>query len=112
MEIAGTDIPQGLDADAMDAGERVDSPDERLRALLVDAVRTHPFLSMIAASGVGVTLGGLVFSRLGRLVFLAAAGYAATELWRREGMLDTKEILASLTRSEPGPEREPEPKHS
>jgi hypothetical protein len=112
MEIDGTGIPEGLDANATDAGEMADSPEERLRALLVDAVRTHPFLSMIAASGVGVTLGGLVFSRLGRLVFLAAAGYAATELWRREGMLDTKEILANLTRSEREPAHEPEPKRS
>jgi hypothetical protein len=97
MEIDATEIPEAT-PEATDKDGPSDSPEARLRAQVVDAVRAHPFLAVLAASGVGVTLGGLVFSRLGRLVFLAAAGYVATELWRREGMADTREILADLTR--------------
>jgi hypothetical protein len=69
------------------------------RERFIEAVRSRPLLAVLAASGVGATLGGLVFSRLGRFVFLAAAGYVAGELWRREGVIDTREILTRLTRT-------------
>jgi hypothetical protein len=90
--------------DAIFEGERrrldpvVESTDD-FYARFVEAVRERPLLAVLAASGVGATLGGLVFSRVGRFVFLAAAGYVASELWRREGMIDTREILGRLTRA-------------
>jgi hypothetical protein len=77
--------------------EMAEAQQMRLRERLCEAVRSRPLLAVLAASGVGATLGGLVFSRLGRLVFLAAAGYAASELWRREGKLDTRELIARLS---------------
>jgi hypothetical protein len=71
-------------------------PEERMHEALREAVRARPFIAILAAAGLGATLGGLVFSRLGRLVFLAAAGFVAAELWSREGALDTRELLARL----------------
>ncbi len=67
---------------------------------LVVLVRQRPLLTMAIAGAVGAALGGLVFSRLGRLVFLATAGYVANELWHREGRLDTGKLIESLTNRE------------
>jgi hypothetical protein len=39
----------------------------------------------------------LVFRRLGRLVFIAAAGYVANELWHREGRLAIDDFVANLS---------------
>jgi hypothetical protein len=67
---------------------------ERLRRL----VSERPLLTVAAAGAVGAVLGGLVLSRLSRLLFFAAAGYVANELWHREGRLDIDEVLERLMR--------------
>ncbi|MCL2449302.1 MAG: hypothetical protein FWD17_10165 [Polyangiaceae bacterium] len=94
--VTGTSEGDSLALEAMSGRTQ---EQESIRSRLVAAVRSRPLLAVLAASGIGATLGGLVFSRLGRFVFLAAAGYAASELWRREGIIDTHEILARLTRA-------------
>jgi hypothetical protein len=95
------DARNGVDSETVEAvtaaEEMAEGEDMRLRDRLCDAVRSRPLLAVLTASGIGATLGGLVFSRLGRLVFLAAAGYAVSELWRREGTLDTRELVARLS---------------
>jgi hypothetical protein len=63
-----------------------------------ELVRGRPFLSMAAAAAVGATFGGVVFSRLGRLVFFAAVGYVANELWHREGRLDLGSLVERMGR--------------
>jgi hypothetical protein len=57
-------------------------------------VREQPWLSFAAAAGAGALLGGVAFSRMGRLAFAAAAGFVAHELWHREGRLAVDEVLA------------------
>jgi hypothetical protein len=57
----------------------------RIRARLREAVRERPLLAVGASGAVGLALGGLVFARAARLLFLAAVGYVANELWHREG---------------------------
>jgi hypothetical protein len=52
----------------------------------------------MAAAAVGATLGGVLFSRLGRLVFIAAAGYLANELWHHDGRLDLRGVVERLSR--------------
>jgi hypothetical protein len=43
-------------------------------------------------------LGGVVFPRLGRLIFIAATGYAANELWHREGEFAIDDLIKKLSR--------------
>jgi len=64
---------------------------------LVDLVRERPMLALAAAGAFGIVLGGLVFSRLGRLLFIAAAGYVANELWHREGRLGIDNVIERLS---------------
>jgi hypothetical protein len=54
---------------------------ERLREM----VRSRPLVALGAAATVGGVVGGVLFSRLGRLACAAVAGYVAHELWHREG---------------------------
>ena len=67
---------------------------ERVRGL----VRRQPLIAVTAAGAVGAALGGVLFSRLGRLTFLAAVGYVANELWHREGRLDINGVIERLSR--------------
>ena len=60
-------------------------------------VRDHPIATIGAAGLAGIVLGGAIFSRLARLVFVAAAGYVANELWHREGRLDVDELIERLS---------------
>jgi hypothetical protein len=64
---------------------------------VADLVHSQPLLAVAAAGAVGVALGGVVFSRLGRFAFLAIAGYVVSDLWRREGHLDVQELLGRLS---------------
>jgi hypothetical protein len=73
---------------------RVDPVPTRLRGL----VRERPLLTLAAAAAVGATLGGVLFSRLGRLVFIAAAGYLVNEIWHHEGRLDLRGVVERLSR--------------
>lgn len=63
-------------------------------------VRERPLVAMASATAVGALLGGVVFSKAGRLVFLAAAGALATEVWKSEGKLDIRGLLDKLTRED------------
>ena len=66
---------------------------ERLRGL----VREQPWLAVAAAAATGGVLGGIWFSRAARLVFAAATGFVAHELWHREGQLSVSDIIAKLS---------------
>jgi hypothetical protein len=65
---------------------------DRMRAL----VRDRPLAMVVAAGVFGATLGGLIFSRAGRLVFIAAVGFVANELWRKEGRIDVQQLVETL----------------
>jgi hypothetical protein len=67
---------------------------ERLRGV----VRRQPLLAVGAAGALGAALGGVLFSRLGRLTFIAAVGYVINELWHREGRLDIDGVIEKLSR--------------
>lgn len=57
-----------------------------------DLVRTRPLLAFAGAGALGAALGGLLFPRLGRLAFLAVAGYAATGMLQRQRALDVDQV--------------------
>ncbi|MGD0674679.1 MAG: hypothetical protein ABSC94_04630 [Polyangiaceae bacterium] len=65
-------------------------------------VEERPLIAAIGAGAIGAVLGGLIFSRLGRLVFLAAVGYVANELWDREGRIDIPALLTNLSAAPSG----------
>jgi hypothetical protein len=46
----------------------------------------------------GIVLGGLIFSRFARLMFIASVGYVANELWHREGRLGVDNVIERLSR--------------
>jgi hypothetical protein len=71
---------------------------ERLRGL----VREQPWLAVAAAAATGGVLGGIWFSRAARLVFAAATGFVAHELWHREGQLSVSDVITRLS-GEPSP---------
>ena len=45
----------------------------------------------------GLLVGGVVASRAARLLFLAAAGYVANELWHRRGKLGSSVLTTPST---------------
>ena len=59
-----------------------------------ELVRTQPLLAFAGAGALGAALGGLLFPRVGRLAFLAVAGYAATGMLQRQRALDVDEVIA------------------
>ena len=65
---------------------------------LTELVKKRPLVALAGAGAIGALLGGVFLSRLGRLVFIAAAGYVANELWHREGRLDIQEVIENLRR--------------
>ncbi len=60
-------------------------------------IRRRPVLATAAAGTLGVVLGGLIVPTWGRLAFVAAVGYFANELWRREARVDIDRVMASLS---------------
>ncbi|MDP9033768.1 MAG: hypothetical protein M3O50_03100 [Myxococcota bacterium] len=67
-------------------------------ALLVtirEYVRKRPLVTL-AAAGAAATVAGLLMPRVARLAFVAAAGYIGSELWRREGRMDMRELAKKL----------------
>jgi hypothetical protein len=68
------------------------------REQLREMVRSRPLVAVGAAAAFGGVLGGVLFSRLGRLAFAAAAGYAAHELWKREGRLSIDQVVDRASR--------------
>ena len=85
------------------------SGEEAVRAQLRELVRRQPWVSLAAAAAAGGVLGGIGFSRLGRLTFAAAAGFVAHELWHREGRLAVDEVLARFARDDRDDRRAPAP---
>jgi hypothetical protein len=81
-----------------DNNVRVAAADERIGWRLEDLVRERPLLVVAAASTVGMALGGVLFTRLGRLGVVAAVGYIANGLWHREVGLNIEEVIAELSR--------------
>ena len=65
---------------------------------LCDLVHERPLLLMTAAGALGIVLGGVFFSRLGRILFVASVGYIANELWNREGRLGIDQVVDRLPR--------------
>jgi hypothetical protein len=83
---------------------RAASDEALLRERLRDAVRDRPLLTVATVGAAGAALGGLIFTRLGRLAFVAVAGYIANELLHREGGVRIDELVAKLS-SERSPTR-------
>jgi hypothetical protein len=71
-----------------------------LRARLRGFVRDRPWLAVAAAAAAGGLLGGVWFSRAGRLVFAATTGFVAHDLWHREGKLAVDDVVAKLSRDD------------
>ncbi len=75
----------------------VATADERNFEGLTDLSRRRPLVAMVTAAILGVALGGVLFTGVGRLGAFAAAGYVANGLWRREGRLGIEGISAGLS---------------
>jgi hypothetical protein len=94
----------GAAIDGAGAGEPASnerpSGEEEVREQLRELVRRQPWVSLAAAAAAGGVLGGIGFSRLGRLTFAAAAGFVAHELWHREGRLAVDDVLARFARGD------------
>jgi uncharacterized membrane protein YfcA len=80
--------------------ERV-TGEEQLRRWLRARVHERPLAALAVAGAAGVVLGGAVLRTLGRLLFAAAVGYVANELWHREGKLDLAALAERLGRRNP-----------
>lgn len=74
------------------------SGEERIRRWMRRSVRERPLVALGAASAVGLLVGGAIASRGARLLFLAAVGYVANELWHRRGRLDLDDVIARVLR--------------
>lgn len=74
------------------------SGEERIRRWMRRSVRERPLVSLGAAGALGLLVGGVLASRAARLLFLAAAGYVANELWHRRGRLDLDDVIARVFR--------------
>jgi len=57
----------------------------------------RPWLAVATAAAAAGVLGGVWFSRTGRLAFAAVTGFVAHELWHREGRLGVSDIVAKLS---------------
>jgi hypothetical protein len=57
----------------------------------------QPILAVGAAAALGTVLGGIVFSRWGRLAVFVVAGYVANELWHSERRIEIDELIAKLS---------------
>lgn len=92
----------------MDEVNRNLSGEAQVRAHVRAFVRRRPWLALAAAAAAGGTLGGIAFSRAGRLAFAVATGFVAHDLWHREGRLAVDEILSQFTEErDTKPGREP-----
>ncbi|HZU83218.1 MAG TPA: hypothetical protein VE987_09890 [Polyangiaceae bacterium] len=73
-----------------------EQPGEAWPARARHVIREQPLLAVGVAAVAGAALGGVVFRRLGRLVFMVAVGYVTNELWHREGGLDVDDVVERL----------------
>jgi hypothetical protein len=79
--------------------------EEELRRRARAFVRERPLLCVAGAAVLGATLGGVFFAKLGRLAFVALAGYVANEIWHREGRLDVGTLVDRLSPNRGAPSR-------
>ncbi len=63
-----------------------------------DLVRASPLVAVAAAGALGAVLGGVVFSRLGRLGLVAVTAYLANGLWHRKCQPSMGEVMEELMR--------------
>jgi hypothetical protein len=77
------------------------SGEELLRRRVRAFVRERPLLCIAGAATLGAALGGVFFAKLGRLAFIAVAGYVANEIWHREGRLDVGTLVDRLSPNRP-----------
>ena len=54
---------------------------DRMRALVLE----RPILCAVGAGAIGAALGGVLFGRAARLVFMGMLGYLANDLLNEEG---------------------------
>ena len=54
----------------------------------------------LGAGVLGALVGGILLRRTGQLLFMTAAGFAITELWKREGQVDVRGLVDQWTRNE------------
>jgi hypothetical protein len=80
-----------------EGSDRVVTPDELVIGRLRRLMRERPLLVVAGAGALGGVLGGILFSRLGRLLFLGAVGYVGNELWHREGRLAIDFLVERLS---------------
>jgi hypothetical protein len=85
-----------MDDTQLDSRESFTSGEAAVRERLRVLVRDRPWLAVVAAAAVGGLLGGIFFSRAGRLLFAGATGFVLHDLWRatarprpRRGVVET-----------------------
>ena len=71
---------------------------ERIGERLTDLVRARPLLTLAAAAAFAGLLGGAVFSRMSRLLCLAAMGFAANELLHRGDRFDRDDLVQDFVK--------------
>jgi hypothetical protein len=81
------------------AGEMAHGADE-LRDRATRFVKEQPMLAVVGAGVLGAIVGGVLLRRTGRLLFMTAAGFVLTELWKREGHVDVRGLLDQWTSHE------------
>jgi hypothetical protein len=95
--------PARMETDVKDKGQRVIAFESK-RAGFADVltldgiqelVRSQPLVAFAGAGVLGAALGGVFFPRLGRLAFLAAAGYVGNHLLQRQRALDVDEVVGA-----------------
>jgi hypothetical protein len=72
--------------------------DPMARPFLEDVVRQRPLVAIAAAGALGAAVGGVLFTRLGRLGAVVAAGYLVNGLWHRDRGLSIEEVIEGLLR--------------
>lgn len=80
-----------------DGNEAIHGGEATLGLRWREIVKERPLLAVTGAATIGAALGGFVFSRVGRLAFLAVAGYAAHELWHSERRIEIDELISKLS---------------
>lgn len=81
-------------------GSMREAPPGLIRVSGVTALlKERPLLALAGAGLLGAALGGLVFSRAARLLFVAAGAFAAAEIWKQSGGLDVRELLDRVSKA-------------
>jgi hypothetical protein len=94
------DIEDDRDVDSNEGETRVKralAVSKRAGSKLGRIVREKPLAAVGLATFAGVLIGGILLRKPGRLLFIAAAGFVATELWKREGKVDVRGLIDRIT---------------